>query len=562
MMSKYSFGLFSANGTDTITVRAAGNIIGYDLTPAMDMYPAISNGTSIIRGSRTKAGEVCHMDIELSGSGDQQNAIMGASYLKDIGDWHNKNVTGSMIVQGRMLVDIRLGHATEPIVISINALTLSNCVSLQRLILSRIATLAGTLNLMACTHLKEVYAGGTSLAQILLPKGGGLEVIEYSELNQYITLQNYPLLKSTGVLMDYCREKISDFLVEGCPLLNPMDLLSAIIEAQQSQGVNHALKHIRAVGFDVEYYTADALDMLANLADGSYEGLSAEGIAGEDPIPVLDGKITVHSKYYQDSVDALRKTFDRLTLVMDGEPVIYLADPAFREFALLFWDVDKDGYISPDEAQISRLPNFSRASADIEIVDFRQLTIGGSYYSGNTYTPKVREVYCGRNPGNSNSVPFSACEHLELVDIGAWITIIPTNAYKDNPKLKKVVLNDVLEVINGSAFTNCVSLEEISEIPDSCTLLYNQYNQQAFRGCTSLKTITVGRGMQRIGWSTFRDCTSMESFYIKATTPPQLDTDVFTNNPCKIYVPRGSGAAYKAATNWSTYADRIYEYDF
>ncbi len=35
---------------------------------AMDMYPAIANGTSIIRGSRTKAGEVCEMLIELSGS--------------------------------------------------------------------------------------------------------------------------------------------------------------------------------------------------------------------------------------------------------------------------------------------------------------------------------------------------------------------------------------------------------------------------------------------------------------------------------------------------------------
>ena len=75
MMSKYSFGLFSANGTDTITVRAAGNTITYRLTPAMDMYPAIANGTSIIRGERTKAGEVCEMEIELSGSGDQQNAI-------------------------------------------------------------------------------------------------------------------------------------------------------------------------------------------------------------------------------------------------------------------------------------------------------------------------------------------------------------------------------------------------------------------------------------------------------------------------------------------------------
>ena len=36
MMSKYSFGLFSANGTDTITVRAAGNTIKYELTPAME----------------------------------------------------------------------------------------------------------------------------------------------------------------------------------------------------------------------------------------------------------------------------------------------------------------------------------------------------------------------------------------------------------------------------------------------------------------------------------------------------------------------------------------------
>ena len=85
MMSKYSFGLFSAAGTDTITVRAAGNTITYDLTPAMDMYPAIANGTSIIRGERTRAGETCSMEIELSGTGDQQNAIQGASYLQTSG---------------------------------------------------------------------------------------------------------------------------------------------------------------------------------------------------------------------------------------------------------------------------------------------------------------------------------------------------------------------------------------------------------------------------------------------------------------------------------------------
>lgn len=59
-------------------------------------------------------------------------------------------------------------------------------------------------------------------------------------------------------------------------MLQPMKLLSDVIEAQQPQGDAHALKHIRAIGFNEEYYTADALDMLARLSDGSYSGLSAE----------------------------------------------------------------------------------------------------------------------------------------------------------------------------------------------------------------------------------------------------------------------------------------------
>ena len=266
-------------------------------------------------------------------------------------------------------------------------------------------------------------------------------------------------------------------------------------------------------------------------------------------------------KYYQDSVDMLRNVFKRLELIMDGEPVIYLADPAFRKFAVLLWDEDKDGYITPKEAKVPRYAKFEMATTDIEIVDFRNIAIAGSYNSGKTYTPNVREVYCG-SCSNGNAIPFEACEKLELVDIGPHVTILPHNSYRDNHNLKKVVLNDVLEIINGYTFTNCVSLEEISEIPDSCTMIYNKYNQQSFRNCTSLKSITIGRGMQRIGWATFMDCTAMETFYIKATTPPILDTDVFKNNFCTIYVPIGSGAAYKTATNWSVWASRIQEYNF
>ena len=565
MMSKYSFGLFSADGTDNITVRAAGNTIKYELTPAMDMYPAIANGTSIIRGARTKAGEVCEMLIELSGSGDQQNTIQAASYLQDIGDWYDKNVTGSMIIQGRMLREIRLGKKTGNIVISITSLTISNCASLQNLDLSRISTLRGTLNLSACTHIKKVYAGGTSLTQLVLPKGGGLEVIEYSAYNQYVMLQNYPLITSEGVLLDYCKENVTDFLVENCPLLKPMQLLSTIIEAQQSQGSEHTLKHIRAVGFEEEYYTADALDMLALLSDGSYSGLSAEGLAGEDPIPVLEGTITVHSKYYQDSVQALRSTFKRLNLVMIGEPAIRLTDPLFREWALNYWDSDGDGWIMPEEGEVPKIINFQNKPCNGEVFDFRELVLGYVVNGSSPYVPNARIVYVGRETYEKDGIINAMQIHspvLEEYYMGPDANAIGTGLFQDLTNLRKFRFNDKLKTISGVAFENCASLEDINEIPDTCTTIWGQYSQASFHNCTALKSITIGRGMQRIGAFTFMGCTAMKSFYIKATTPPQLDSRVFDNNPCNIYVPRGCGSAYKSATNWSALASRIQEYDF
>lgn len=118
-----------------------------------------------------------------------------------------------MIILGKRLREIRLGSKTGDITISISSLTISNCVSLRKLVLSRIATLAGSLNLSSITHMKEVYADGTSLSQLVLPKGGGLEKVEYGENNQYIQLQNFPLLTNSGVIIDTCKQGITDFLV-------------------------------------------------------------------------------------------------------------------------------------------------------------------------------------------------------------------------------------------------------------------------------------------------------------------------------------------------------------
>lgn len=549
MMSKYSFGLFSADGTDNITVRAAGNTIKYELTPAMDMYPAIANGTSIIRGTRTKAGEVCEMLIELSGSGDQQNTIQAASYLQDIGDWYDKNVTGSMIIQGRMLREIRLGKKTSNIVISITSLTISNCASLQNLDLSRISTLRGTLNLSACTHIKKVYAGGTSLTQLVLPKGGGLEVIEYSAYNQYVMLQNYPLITSEGVLLDYCKENVTDFLVENCPLLKPMQLLSTIIEAQQSQGSEHTLKHIRAVGFEEEYYTADALDMLALLSDGSYSGLSAEGLAGEDPIPVLEGTITVHSKYYQDSVDALRSVFTRLNLIVDGVACIHFKDAEVKRICVSNWDTDGNGEVNVSEAEAQKT-----------------LT---KMFAGNTII-KTFDEFKYFNITLIVDGNFVNCTSLKSIALPRSYTVLRYQDFKGTA-LEHIELPDTLKEIGGNAFEGLVTLKNIS-IPDSVVTI----SKNAFSGAGILRFVYppnitaidglghnpnltyVEVGTKATTVTNMGDCPMLETLIVRAVTPPTTDYWTLRNSKIpNIYVPDASVNAYKTASGWSGWATYI-----
>ncbi len=272
-------------------------------------------------------------------------------------------------------------------------------------------------------------------------------------------------------------------------------------------------------------------------------------------------------KYYQDFVDALRSTFFKLNLILDGEPAIYLSDPVWRDCALSIWDKDHDGYITKVEADVSYMLNVAALQNTdlIQVLDLSKLATKGLYNFYASNLPNLREIYFGKIDTGVPVLPYQGFMNnisLELLDMGDYAQETNRMLCKGATNLKKVVVSKSLTKVDAQAFMNCTSLAEISDIPDSCTGIYGDYNNEVFRNCTSMKSITVGRGMQRIGWGTFRDCTAMESFYIKATTPPTLDGDVFTNNPCTIYVPIGCGTAYKTATNWSTYASRIQEYNF
>ena len=105
-----------------------------------------------------------------------------------------------------------------------------------------------------------------------------------------------------------------------------------------------------------------------------------------------------------------------------------------------------------------------------------------------------------------------------------------------------------------------IGIENLGKI----TTIPNGYND--FRGCfRSQKSLTYAKlpnTLTSIGNYAFNDCSALVTFICNATTPPTLASNVFNNTPIAsktgtIYVPDASVDAYKAATNWSQYADII-----
>lgn len=134
------------------------------------------------------------------------------------------------------------------------------------------------------------------------------------------------------------------------------------------------------------------------------------------------------------------------------------------------------------------------------------------------------------------------------------VTAIGAYAFRQCANLYKVTLPNTVTLIDWYAFSNCESLYDIT-IPNSVTMI----SGNAFAWCYELAGIELPDSITSIGDEAFYGCEMLYRVTCRATTPPTLGTDVFSgvSDEFTIYVPAESVEAYKTATNWSDYADRI-----
>lgn len=176
---------------------------------------------------------------------------------------------------------------------------------------------------------------------------------------------------------------------------------------------------------------------------------------------------------------------------------------------------------------------------------------------------------------------FTACTALSSIVIPDSVTAIPNNMFSGCTSLTSVVFPDSVTSIGTYAFSACVSLSSIV-IPDSITTIL----AGTFSGCQALSSIVISDSVTSIQSGAFANCYSLSSikftdrtamptgsnwaFSTSGHCPYILDCSEFTRVPTatsqflryipaytRILVPASLETDWKAAANWSTYANQI-----
>lgn len=174
---------------------------------------------------------------------------------------------------------------------------------------------------------------------------------------------------------------------------------------------------------------------------------------------------------------------------------------------------------------------------------------------------------------NTNSNNFGNKTVLEEVVLPDTVTALEPYAFYGYSALKNINL-DSISIMNGHYhFKNCTSLEgdiilsatriggesflgtKITSI--HCDNVVN-IDFDAFENCRSLKIAHFGSNLTTIGAQIFLNCSALEAVIIEAETPPTVGSIIFKGaSSCPIYVPDASATAYREASGWIDYADRI-----
>lgn len=158
--------------------------------------------------------------------------------------------------------------------------------------------------------------------------------------------------------------------------------------------------------------------------------------------------------------------------------------------------------------------------------------------------------------GENTQTGIIYCTMLKKVEIGNGVTNITKAAFERCYSLQSIIIPEGITIIDQSLFDGCCTLSNVV-MPEGVLII----GLNAFDGCCSIANIVIPQSVLQIHDYAFYNCYGMKFYdFTKHTLVPRLSsTRSLYGMPsdCEIRVPAALVDEWKAATNWSTYADHI-----
>ncbi len=171
---------------------------------------------------------------------------------------------------------------------------------------------------------------------------------------------------------------------------------------------------------------------------------------------------------------------------------------------------------------------------------------------------------------------FMECEALTSVTFPESLTLIESWAFCQCTGLTSVVFPENLTSIKGYAFSSCTGLTSITFLGNNLTSIGNtsfmecaltsvvfpenltSIGNTTFLRCEALTSVVFPESLTSIGERAFRGCTSLSSVTVKATTPPSIGDNAFSDidSSAVLYVPSESIEAY-TNSDWAQWFSQI-----
>lgn len=152
---------------------------------------------------------------------------------------------------------------------------------------------------------------------------------------------------------------------------------------------------------------------------------------------------------------------------------------------------------------------------------------------------------------------FRGCRGLQSFNIpqGTAITTVKNSMFRDCSALQVVTMGNNITQIDPNAFFGASSISKIN-IPRSLKTI----SANGINGLFGVTEYDFPSSLTTINAAGLINNYALCCIIFRSTTPPTLVAGALngTSRTCKFYVPDASVTAYKTATNWTAYADKIY----